>query len=296
VKGAKGCFSYATGHLAPYKLVLSLLEKAITQGVNLQTHTPVTAVSKAPENAGKKWLVSTSRGDILTNTVIHASNGYASALVPELRGKIVPARGICCRIIPQNPVIWSDRSYMLRHNDWEYDYLISRNDGSIVVGGARRDFYKDLDTWFDNTDDSALIEPAKRYFNGYMQRTFKGWDQSLASVDKIWTGSKCSSLPASTRSNLLQLVMGYSNDSSPYVGEVPGRSGQYVCAGFSGHGMPQVFLSAEAIASMVVDGESFEDTELPSLFQVTTDRLRSQVEHTSLAGWKAVMQRPSPKL
>ena len=79
---------------------------------------------------------------------------------------------------------------MLRHNDWEYDYLISRKDGSIIVGGAKRDFYKHLDTWFDNTDDSTLIEPAKEYFDGYMQRTFNGWDLSLASVDKIWTGSK----------------------------------------------------------------------------------------------------------
>jgi hypothetical protein len=78
---------------------------------------------------------------------------------------------------------------MLRHNDWEYDYLISREDGSIVVGGAKRDFYRDLNTWFDNSDDSTLIESAKGYFDGYMQRTFKGWDDSLASVDKIWTGS-----------------------------------------------------------------------------------------------------------
>jgi glycine/D-amino acid oxidase-like deaminating enzyme len=189
VKGAKGCFSYATGHLSPYKLVLGLLEKAVTRGVNLQTRTPVTAVSRAPDNATKKWLVSTPRGDILTSTVIHASNGYASGLVPELRGKVVPARGICCQIVPKNPTIWSDRSYMLRHNDWEYDYLISREDGSIVVGGAKRDFYRDLNTWFDNSDDSTLIESAKGYFDGYMQRTFKGWDDSLASVDKIWTGS-----------------------------------------------------------------------------------------------------------
>lgn len=267
--------------------------------MNLQTQTPVTAVSRAPENAAEKWLVSTPRGEILTNTVIHASNGYASALVPELQGKIVPARGICCRIVPQNPTIWSDRSYMLRQNDWEYDYLISRNDGSIIVGGAKRDFYKHLDTWFDNTDDSTLIEPAKRYFDGYMQRTFKGWDISLASVDNIWTGSKSfvySILSTLTPSDLLHLVMGYSNDGCPYVGEFPGRSGQYVCAGFSGHGMPQVFLSAKAVASMIVDGKKFEDTELPSLFEVTPDRLQSQAEHTSLTGWKAVTQRPGPKL
>jgi glycine/D-amino acid oxidase-like deaminating enzyme len=90
--------------------------------------------------------------------------------------------------------------------------------------------------------------------------------------------------------------MGYSNDGCPYVGEIPERSGQYVCAGFSGHGMPQTFLAAEATASMVVDGKRFEDTELPSLFKISPDRHQSQVEHTSLAGWKHVMQRSGPKL
>lgn len=299
MKGAKGCFSYPTGHLWPYKLVLSLLAKAVDRGVNLQTQTAVTAVSRASENAAKKWLISTPRGDILTDTVIHASNGYAAALVPEMEGKIVPSRGICCRIVPKNPMVWSDRSYMLRHNDWEYDYLISRKDGSIVVGGAKRDFYKHLDTWFNNTDDSTLIESAKGYFDGYMQRTFKGWDDSLATVDKIWTGSKSSipcRFPASTSFDSLHLVMGYSNDGLPYIGEIPGRSGQYICAGFNGHGMPQTFLAAEGIASMIANGKNYEDTDLPKVFKISSERLESQSEHTSLAGWKSVMQRAGSKL
>jgi hypothetical protein len=101
---------------------------------------------------------------------------------------------------------------------------------------------------------------------------------------------------ASISSDLCYLVMGYSNDSCPYVGEIPDRSGQYVCAGFSGHGMPQTFLAAEAIASMVVDGKDFEDTELPGLFKMSSERLESKSEHTSLAGWKAVMQRSGAKL
>jgi glycine/D-amino acid oxidase-like deaminating enzyme len=90
--------------------------------------------------------------------------------------------------------------------------------------------------------------------------------------------------------------MGYSNDGCPYIGEIPDRSGQYGCAGFSGHGMPQTYLAAEAIASMVVDGKKFEETELPSLFKISSDRLESKSEHTSLAGWKSVMQRSRPKL
>ena len=80
---------------------------------------------------------------------------------------------------------------MLRHSTWEQDYLIPRTDGSVIVGGGRGTYYPILESWYDNVDDSTLIESAKKYFDGYMQRTFRGWEDSGAAVDKIWTGSKC---------------------------------------------------------------------------------------------------------
>lgn len=78
--------------------------------------------------------------------------------------------------------------------DHEYDYLIPRSDGSIVVGGARRDYYTKLNEWFNSYDDSNLIEPAKSYFDGYMQRHFVGWQDSDAYVDQIWSGSEFAEL------------------------------------------------------------------------------------------------------
>lgn len=59
-----------------------------------------------------------------------------------------------------------------------------------MVGGARRDYFKDLSQWYDVADDSKLIEPAKHYFDGYMQRHFRGWEDSGAETDKVWTGSE----------------------------------------------------------------------------------------------------------
>ena len=63
-------------------------------------------------------------------------------------------------------------------------------DGSIIVGGAKSAMAKDNSVWYDNSDDSALIEPAKEYFDEYMQRRFVGWEDSGAYVDQVWTGSK----------------------------------------------------------------------------------------------------------
>lgn len=70
--------------------------------------------------------------------------------------------------------------------------------------------------------------------------------------------------------------MGYSSDGLPHIGSVPGQQGQYILAGFTGHGMPQIFLAAEGIAKMVVGGVAFEDIGLPRLFKTSQSRLDKQ--------------------
>ena len=172
----------------PYKLVLHLLNRAVQDGVNLQTHTPVNSVSEWRDEDGL-WTVNTPRGSVRARTIIFATNAYSAALLPELKNKIVPVKGICSRIVTPKRILLTN-NYVLRFNDNEYDYLIPRSDGSIVVGGARRDYYTDLNSWFNNYDDSTMIESAKHYFDGYMQRHFIGWENSGAHTDKVWTGSK----------------------------------------------------------------------------------------------------------
>lgn len=71
-------------------------------------------------------------------------------------------------------------------------------------------------------------------------------------------------------------VMGYSSDGLPHIGSVPGQKDQYILAGFTGHGMPQIFFAAEGIAKMVVGGMTFEETGLPRLFKTSESRLDKQ--------------------
>lgn len=167
-----------------------LLEKAVSLGVNLQTYTPVTSVSPAATDAkDHRWLVTTPRSTIKTSIVIYATNGYTSALVPEMKDKIVPVKGIVARLVGKYAPRLTD-SYMMRISDYEYDYMIPRPDGSVIVGGAKRDFFRNLNDWFDNSDDSSLIKGARRYFDGYMQRHFYGWEKSDVRTEDVWTGSK----------------------------------------------------------------------------------------------------------
>jgi glycine/D-amino acid oxidase-like deaminating enzyme len=67
--------------------------------------------------------------------------------------------------------------------------------------------------------------------------------------------------------------MGYSYDSCPHVSDIPGRPGQYICAGFDGHGMPVIYLAAKGLAEMIRTGKSFEAVNLPRLYKSTQERL-----------------------
>lgn len=175
--------SYTSGHLFPYKFILHLLSKVVDAGVNLQTHTPVTDVQ------GTTLL--TPRGSLTAKKIIYATNGYTPSVLPEYACKIVPSRGICCHIKPgKTPAPFLRNSYIIRWSATEYEYLVPRSDGTIVVGGARSRFYHDLDSWYNNVNDDRLIDSAKTYFDGYMQRVFPAWKDSGAYTSQVWTGSK----------------------------------------------------------------------------------------------------------
>lgn len=161
---------------------------ALAKGANLQTNTRVEQVSASTDDLGR-WTISTSRGIVKAKKVVVATNAYTPAILPEYKDKIIPYRAICSRIVTPGPAPLLVNTYALQFKDWDFDYLIPRSDGSIVVGGARSAYFKDFEEWYGNTDDSMLVKSAKTYFDGYMQRHFCGWENSGAYVSDIWTGS-----------------------------------------------------------------------------------------------------------
>ncbi|KAH9904047.1 FAD dependent oxidoreductase superfamily protein [Xylariomycetidae sp. FL2044] len=140
------------------------------------------------------------------------------------------------------------------------DYLNPRPDGGVVVGGGKWMYASAGEAWDDTVDDSTAFATIarERYFEGYMQRNFRGWEDSGTEVDRIWTG-----------------IMGRTPDGMPHVGRVPGRENQWVISGFNGGGMPLIYLLGRAVAQMVRDGVAFEDTDavIPRSFETTLERL-----------------------
>ncbi|KAK5560148.1 hypothetical protein LTR46_001898 [Exophiala xenobiotica] len=315
VKGALCAFSYTAASLWPWKLVMGLLGRVVGMGGNLQTNTVVLGVEREGEGDGAgRWVLRTERGEVRAKTLVVTTNAYTGTLLKEFEGKITPARGVACRIATSTsgkhegdgdgedvgavegvgdgkdvgvrlvrPPPHLNNTYSMRFGPQEYDYLISRTDGSIVVGGAKQAVLLDDSYWRDNTDDSQLIPGAREYFTGYMQRHFHGWEGTDAQITDIWTG-----------------IMGYSADLMPWVGEVPNRKGVFVSAGFTGHGMPRILGCAEAVAGLVRDRmrghgqgkdgmQGMQGTKVPRPYWVTKERLEEKrdISREYMAGGRA---------
>ncbi|WVR07884.1 hypothetical protein IAU60_004927 [Kwoniella sp. DSM 27419] len=287
VTGVQGGYwgaSYPAGHLWPYKLAAGLTRIGLRRGLNLQTHTPVLSVDPSPSASGQ-WDIRTPRGVITAPSVIVATNAYTSGFLAEFKELIFPVRGTACSITPApshshgalpGPIKYT---YGFRHDPGETDYMIPRQgrgrvpghgDQSIILGGAKGCFVKDLEQWYNNKQDDEQLPGAREYFEGYMKKYFIGWNgNEHGNVDRVWTG-----------------ILGYSSDLLPYVGEVPGRPGVMMCAGFTGHGMPRIPGCTSAIARLAVSrlsngcitpqaDQAFKDS-LPKPYWLTKERFESR--------------------
>lgn len=87
--------------------------------------------------------------------------------------------------------------------------------------------------------------------------------------------------------------MGYSSDRLPRVGPIPGRSGMFIMGGFTGHGMPQIFLCGLAMARLVMHDASYKDTGLPRLFEETQARLNDPRDRVREI-YASVLKPPKP--
>jgi glycine/D-amino acid oxidase-like deaminating enzyme len=243
VKGATSAVSVPCCSFWPYKFVTQLAARLLERhaGFNIQTNTPVIAVTEKDEVN----TIRTARGDMKADTVIFATNAYTSGLLPSFKDVIVPVRGMATHLVPAKPIHpHLTNTYNLDFGPGKgVDYLNPRPDGGIVVGGAKWTFDSDRDSWFNNYDDSVPFpQEAEAYWEGYMQRTFHGWEDSQSKVDKTWVG-----------------IMGSTPDGWPHVGRVLGAENQWVLAGFNGGGMALIPTASEAVARAVVENVVFED-------------------------------------
>ena len=252
--------TFTAGHLWPYKMVKGFLKFGIKRGLNIQTYTTVIDIKKLNEDNG--FIVKTNRGDIKCKKVVLATNAYTATLAPEFEDKIVPVKGTCSHIKVTNKhkfAPYLSNTYGICRDFSNHEYLINRPDGGVIVGGAKPFYLKDKDEWYKNADDSKVFpkhNEIKDFYKSFMQKNFYTWKDYETEVDYLWTG-----------------ILGYSVDALPWIGEIPNCKNKYLLGGFHGHGMPRIFLSAKAIAEMMLKNIPVTETNIPKPFMLTSDRL-----------------------
>ena len=170
---------------------------------------------------GAGVLVETTQGEIRAGVAVLATNAYTAQLVPG-----VPIRPVRAQILatePESATIAECPAYA----DWGFQYWRQLDNGRVLCGGYR-----------DRAIEEEVgyeLEP-----NPNVQRHLDAHLRMLgveAAVSHRWAG-----------------IMGFTEDSIPLVGWLPGRPGIAICAGFTGHGLAFAFNAARRLADMLLGG------------------------------------------
>ncbi|TRM58301.1 FAD dependent oxidoreductase [Schizophyllum amplum] len=250
-------------NLWPLKIVTQLFRLA-SRTLDLSLHTRTPAIAVTPVDAGeRRWSVQTPRGAVACTSVLHATNAYASHLLPHLAGAagIVPTRGHVAALRAAAPLedlttaswdsnegseYWFPRP--LRRSDKE-----NTTNPLVIVGGGREVAVPTYETGI--YDDSTMNEVVTAALRDVLPGLFPEKYEKGREPEMEWTG-----------------IMGFTKLGVPFVGPVidktredaPSYEGQYISAGYTGHGMPKAYACGEAVASMIVADMKNETWEQPA--------------------------------
>jgi len=235
----------------PYRFVTGMLGQLIEKsGLLVETNT---VVQQVDEREGDDFaVVKTNRGNIQAKHVVHATNGWLGHLVHELRPFISPVRGNVLRQMPLSAKYRLNNSFWSRYADKDYDYLIQRAQGDIIVGRAS------MGRAATGDDSTTDIQP-QAHLRGIPSQIFDLEDQNFGfKITHAWSG-----------------ILGYTQDKSPLVGQLPypGRRHQWVCCGYQGLGMVKAFKTGQMVAMMILGEEIPQD--YPRSMLLTSDRIKA---------------------
>ncbi|KAJ6582121.1 FAD dependent oxidoreductase [Mycena capillaripes] len=250
-------------NLWPLKFVTQMFRfaKANAQNfeLNIHTRTPVTSISPS-SSSSRRWAVKTPRGVLNCSYIIHATNAYASHLLPHMSGSsgIIPTRGQVIALRASVPAKDLYKCSCDGNEGFEYWFPRPVSDDEkplVILGGGREVQLPDFEYY--QTDDSTLNNSVGIAIRKFLPAVFPLKFETEGEPEEEWTG-----------------IMGFTKLRDPFVGPVVKKSdsdggefeGQYISAGYSGHGMPRAFSCAAIVASMVASDISGTRWKIPEWF------------------------------
>ena len=212
------------------------------------------------------------RGIIYARNVVHATNGFASQLVPGLRRKITGAKAHMSAQRPGEKMPCSDgnRSWGVIYGG-SFDYVTQRPSqpgepaGDVLLGGG---FMRSLKQGVDQLglyDDSGRLDPLTvTHIAGVFPAIFyPNWGPG-SELMQTWSG-----------------ILGMTGDLMPLVGRLDkqltgrdvgnrgddingtARCQEWVAAGFSGEGMIWAWLCGVGLGTMLAGSEDEDIPQAP---------------------------------
>lgn len=259
----------------PYRFVVSVWRDLLARyegRMSIETGTAVTDVSSCADGTAA-YRVTTTRGNIICDHVVHATNGFASQFVPGLRGKMsgFQAHMSAQRPGKQFPDYNGSRSWSVVYGK-AYDYVTQRPTvdgvpGDIMLGGGF-DRGKDegmdvMGRWDDSSDalDALTLNHITNIFPTIFSPRW-GDEQEGGRIKRAWMGIVCLTgdfLPFVGRLDA-KLTQRHPRNSRSSLGT---SSGEWIGAGYCGDGMVWAWLSGTALGAMIMGSEDDSLPEAP---------------------------------
>jgi glycine/D-amino acid oxidase-like deaminating enzyme len=279
----------------PAKFVYEIFDRLIQrQGTEIHTNTTVLQVQR--DTTSGIFQIETNRGIVHAKNVVHCSNAWIGGLVPEMAGVIQPVLNTVVSTVPQEtpPLLrrlrgddgsegegegegeggsnGENTNVVQRRTGMDlqpgYHYWHQRENGRIILGGFRNNRPDRGVGVFDDGPASAEdIDYASTFLHDlgfFPDNKNEGKKKKKLKLEHAWTGIIGWSMdgmpfvgPWSTTDQSAGAGAG-ANVTGGDVGDVGDVGKEYICAGFSGHGMTQTWLCGRSIAESIAGGERLD--------------------------------------
>jgi sarcosine oxidase len=234
-QGDSGVVDALSGFVRPELSIIAAIEAATTAGAQVSAYTRVLAI----ESQGDHVAVRTAAGERRYHAAVVAPGAWASQMVPVVGEAVVPRRLVQAWYAPRDVAAYTPERFPVFERVGDVNaYGFPTVDGATVKVA----FYTGGHPVVDDVENVDLVIDAEKAL------------ELRELVTQFLPGLNPDPVTLSVH------IEGYTADSVPAVGPVPGAEGVYAACGFSGAGFKFAPVMGDIIADQLVDGRSDRDT------------------------------------